>query len=105
MEKFGAGKAGFEAYSRRQFATQSNNINSLADHYICSTIKVLTATLPEPSFKVQGSSAGVTGAVSLSVLDICKWVGVDVGCRLLRLRPWLWDWQLLLFSCFVPKQL
>ena len=43
--------------------TESININSLAYHHIWSTIKNLPATLPEPSFKVRGSSAGVTGAV------------------------------------------
>jgi len=54
---------GFDAYPKRQFVTESININSLADHHIWSTIKTLPATLPEPSFKAQVSSAGVTGAV------------------------------------------
>ena len=60
----------FDAYPQRQFVTESTNINSLADHHIWSTIKTLPATLPEPSFNVRGSSAGVTGAVSSSDLDI-----------------------------------
>jgi hypothetical protein len=36
-----------DACTKRQFVTESNNINSLADHYIWSTIKTLPATLPE----------------------------------------------------------
>ena len=40
-----------------------------------STIKTLPATLPEPSFKVRVSSAGVTGAVSQSDLDFVEGVG------------------------------
>ena len=69
--------------------TESNNINSLEDRRIWSTIKTLPATLPEPSSKVQGSSSkhicpqtsvdasiasgglGVTEAVSQTGLDIC----------------------------------
>jgi hypothetical protein len=61
----------FDAYLKRQFVTESININSLADHHIWSTIKTLPATLPEPSFKVRVSSAGVTEAVSQSDLDTC----------------------------------
>ena len=71
MEKIGAGEAGFEAYTQRQFVTESTNINSLADHHIWSTIKTLPATLPEPSFKDGVFSAGVTGAVCQSDLDVC----------------------------------
>ena len=33
--------------------------------------------MPEPSSKVRGSSAGVTGAVSLSDLDVVYGVGID----------------------------
>ena len=85
--------AEFDTYPQRQFVTESININSLADHHIWSTIKTLPATLPEPSFKVQVSSAGVTGAVSASDLDVCFGVGVDTRARLLRAGPWLWDWR------------
>ena len=70
----------FDAYLKRQFVTESTNINSLADHHIWSTIKTLPATLPEPSFKDGVFSAGVTGAVSQSDLDVCYGVGVDIGC-------------------------
>ena len=77
----------------------------LANHQIWSTIKTLPATLPEPSFKDGISSAGVTEAVSQSDLDIGQGVGADTRVRLLRAGPWLMDWQLLLFSCFAPKQL
>ena len=84
---------GFDAYLKRQFVTESININSLADHSIWSTIKTLPATLPEPSSKVQGSSAGVTGAVSASDLDTCQGVGAHTRARLLRLRPWFWGWR------------
>ena len=70
LRRFGAGEAGFEAYLKRQFVTESININSLADHHIWSTIKTLPATLPEPSFKDEVSSAGVTEAVCQSDLDI-----------------------------------
>ena len=78
---------GFDAYPQRQFVTESININSLADHHIWSTIKTLPATLPEPSSKVQGSSAGFTGAVSHSDLDIGQGVGRihGVGCCVLGL--------------------
>ena len=69
--EIGAGEAGFEAYTQRQFVTESTNINSLADHHIWSTIKIL----PEPSFKNGVSSAGVTEAVCQSDLDIGQGVG------------------------------
>ena len=65
---------GFDAYPKRQFVTESMNINSVVDHSIWSTIKTLPATLPEPRFKDGISSAGVTGAVSASDLDVC-WGG------------------------------
>ena len=45
--------AEFDAYLKRQFVTESTNINSLADHHIWSTIKTLPATLPEPMFVIQ----------------------------------------------------
>ena len=60
----------FDAYPQRQFVTEPPNINSLADHHIWSIIKTLPATLPEPSFKVRGSSAEVTGAVFWSGLQV-----------------------------------
>ena len=65
-----SGVRGFDAYTQRQFVTESININSLAYHHIWSTIKILPATLPEPSFKVRVSSAGVTEAICQSDLDI-----------------------------------
>ena len=65
-----SGVRGFDAYTERQFVTESTNINSLADHHIWSTIKILSATLPELSFKGKASSAGVTEAVSLSDLGL-----------------------------------
>ena len=67
--------------------TESININSLADHHIWPTIKTLPATLPEPSSKVRVSSAGFTGAVSHSDLDIGQGVGRihGVGCCVLGL--------------------
>ena len=70
--KLGNGALGkkFDAYPQRQFVTESININSLTDHHIWSTIKTLPATLPEPRSVVRGWSAGVTGAVSHSDLDI-----------------------------------
>ena len=67
--------AEFDAYTKRQFVTESININSLADHHIWSTIKTLPATLPEPRFKDGISSAGVTGAVCQSDLDFVGGVG------------------------------
>ena len=73
--EIGAGEAGFEACTQRQFVTESININSLADHHIWSTSKTLPATLPEPGFKDGVSRAGVTGAVSTSDLDVCYGVG------------------------------
>ena len=73
--EIGAGEEGFEAYTQRQFATESTNINSLADHHIWSTIKTLPATLPEPSSVNRGPRTGVTGAVSASDLHLCEGVG------------------------------
>ena len=55
--------------------TQSNNINSLADHHIWSTIKTLPATLPEPSSMDRGPRNRVSGAVSSSDLHLCEGVG------------------------------
>ena len=78
MKKWCPG-AEFDAYPKRQFVTESININSLAYHLIWSTIKTLPATLPELSFKVQGSSAGVTGAVCQSDLDVCWGWGRIMG--------------------------
>ena len=75
FEGSGAGEEGFEAYTQRQFVTESNNINGLADHHIWSTIKNLPATLPEPSSMNRGPRTGVTGAVSLSDLDSIKGSG------------------------------
>ena len=70
MLGIGGCEEGFEAYTQRQFATESTNINSLADHHIWSTIKTLPATLPEPSSMDRGPRTGVTGAVSASDLKI-----------------------------------
>ena len=68
---------GFDAYTQRQFVTESININSLADHHIWSTIKTLPATLPEPSFMDRGPRTGVTGAVSIQN-DFGSGIGSDV---------------------------
>ncbi len=57
--------------------TESININSLADHHLCLTIKTLPATLPEPSFKVRISSAGFSRAVSASDLGACQGMAAD----------------------------
>ena len=64
--------AEFDAYTKRQFVTESTNINSLADHHIWSTIKTLPATLPEPSSMDRGPRIGVTGGVCLSDLDFIE---------------------------------
>jgi hypothetical protein len=66
----GALEMRFDAYPQRQFVTESININSLAYRHIWSTIKTLPATLPEPSSKVRGWSAGVTGAIYWSGLQV-----------------------------------
>ena len=56
-----------------------------------TAIKTLPATLPEPSSMNRGPRTGVTGAVSQSDWDVCKWVGrilgvgscaSDLGCRI-----------------------
>ena len=79
--------AEFDAYTKRQFVTESTNINSLADHRIWSTIKTLPATLPEPSSLDHGPRTGVTGAVSASDLHLCEGVGAqDAGGG-----PWIAD--------------
>ena len=67
-----SGVRGFEASPKRQFVTESININSLADHRIWSTIKTLPASLPEPSSMDHGPRTRVTGTVSLSDLDYYK---------------------------------
>jgi hypothetical protein len=66
-----SGVRGFEALPKRQFVTESTNINSLADHHIWSTIKTLPATLPEPSSMDRGPLTRVTGAICQSELDVC----------------------------------
>ena len=48
MLRIGAGEEWFDALPKRQSITESSYINSLADHYMWSTIKTLPATLPEP---------------------------------------------------------
>ena len=61
----------FDAYLKRQFVTESININSLADHHIWSTIKTLPATLPEPSSMDRGPRTG--GSDSLAIrLEVCS---------------------------------
>ena len=56
--------AEFDAYTKRQFVNESNNINSLGDHYIWSTIKTLPATLPELMTMDRARRTGVTGTLS-----------------------------------------
>ena len=46
-DRNGALEMRFHAYPKRQFVTESININSLEDHQICATIKTLPATLTE----------------------------------------------------------
>ena len=58
----GARGAEFDAYLKRQFVTESFNINSLADHHIWSTNKTLPVTLPEPISLDRGPLTGVIGA-------------------------------------------
>ena len=65
----------FDVYPKRQVATESFNINSLADHLIWSTIKTLPATSPEQSFTDHGPRTRVTEAVSASGLDFCEGIG------------------------------
>ena len=69
-----SGVRGFEAVPKRQFLTESPNINSLAYHRIWSTIKTLPATLPEPSSMDRGPRTGVTGAVSAADQATCQLV-------------------------------
>ena len=57
--------AEFNAYLKRQFVTESNNINILEDPHIWPTIKTLPATFPESSSMDRGPRTGVTGAVSI----------------------------------------
>ena len=52
--RIGAGEREFEAYTHRQFVTESSYNNSLADHYKWSTIKTLPATLHEFSSRDRG---------------------------------------------------
>ena len=52
-----------------------------------STIKTLPATLPEPSFMDRGPRTGVTGAASLSDLDLIKGGGPQGACG----GPWIAD--------------
>ena len=54
----------------------------------------MSTTLSTGRTEVRGWSAGVTEAVCQSDLDIGQGVGADNGARLLRVGPWLWDWQL-----------
>ena len=52
-----SGVRGFEAYTQRQFMTESSYNNSLAYSHIWSTIKTLPATLPEPRNMVRWPSS------------------------------------------------
>jgi hypothetical protein len=69
MENGALGKK-LDAYLKRQFVTETNNISRLADHHIWSTIKTLPAILPEPSSMGRGPRTGVTEGVSLSALEV-----------------------------------
>ena len=77
----------FDAYPKRQFVTESININSLAYHHTWSTIKTLPATLPELRARDRGPRTRVTGAVSASGLDIC----LGVGPQGAGVGPWIAD--------------
>ena len=72
LKRNGALEMRFEAFSQHQQVTESSYNNSLADHYIWSTIKTLPATLPEPNSMDRGPRTGVTGAVFLSDLDFVE---------------------------------
>ena len=63
LEENGALGKKFDAYPKRQFVTESININSLAYHHTWSTIKTLPATLPELRAMDRGPRTGVTGAL------------------------------------------
>ena len=77
----------FDAYLKRQFVTEFNNINSLAGHHIWSTIKTLPATSPEPSSMHRGPRTGVTETVCLSALDFVGGVGPQGAGA----GPWIAD--------------
>ena len=72
LKRNGALEMRFEAFSQHQQVTESSYNNSLADHYIWSTIKTLLATLPELRTIDRGPRTGVTGAVCLSALDLIE---------------------------------
>ena len=69
--KNGAGEGRFDASHKRHPVTETSYINRLANRPYRSTVKTLPATLPEPSSMDRGPRTGVTGAVSLSDLDVC----------------------------------
>tara|TARA_B100001564_G_scaffold351757_1_gene358080 strand:- start:51 stop:437 length:387 start_codon:yes stop_codon:yes gene_type:complete len=75
IRNLGIGALGkkFDAYLKRQFMTEFNNINSLVDHRIWPTNKTLPATLPEIQFHGPWTT------------DRGYW------SRCLRLGSWSWD--------------
>ena len=79
-ESNGALEMRFDAYLKRQFIAESNNINILMDHPIWSTIKNLPATLPEPRSVVRGPSYDAQGP---NFTDHCP-AATDRGPGLLR---------------------
>ena len=70
-----------DAYPKRQLAAEYIYINSLVDHHIWSIIKILPATLSEPSSMDRGPRTGATEAVSHSDLDIVQGVGRIKGAN------------------------
>ena len=77
--------AEFDAYTKRQFVTESTNINSLADHHIWSTIKTLPATLPEPSSRDRGPRTRVTGTLFFFTVTLLKRAGRELDNHSLTL--------------------
>ena len=103
----------FDTCPKRQSVTESSYNNSLADHHIWSTIKILPATLPEPknrgprsnrrhqNIKVLGprglereTLTGVTVGVSLSTFDFIEGGGlrmVELASPIAGLLDWFTD--------------
>ena len=107
-----SGVWGFDAYTQRQFVTESSYNNRLVYHHISSTIKTLPATLPEPRTMVRwpsskhigpwsteleprakdlGPQIRVTDPVSFFTMTYSKGLEPRLGWAL-RLGPSLLDW-------------
>ena len=73
----GALEKRFDAFSQHQQVTESSYNNSLADHYIWSTIKTLPATLPEPSSMDRDNGPGLLRAFLCQVWTLLKGWGLN----------------------------